>query len=404
MPLPLEGILVLELSHVIAGPFCGAILADYGAECIKIEAPNGGDRTRTSGPFIADAPEKMSCVFYTLGRSRKGIALDLKSPEGKRVFLELARRADVVLENFTPGTMNKLGLGYETLRAENPRLIYAAISGFGQMQGLRGPYTEWPANNAIAQAMGGLSELTGEPDGPPGFVGATIGDTVPGLWAALGIILAIQQRQRTGVGQFVDVAMYDSMAAMCWKSVADYSATGVVPSRGTEGWVTTFTTILKCGSGHIAVSLWGDQPKRWKALWDMLGHPEYYEDPRYDHTTPGAKHVSPNVRAALENWLADKTAWEATQLLVGIGFSVGPVQTGKDMHDCPQLAARHALVEIEIAGKPIRAPGAPVRLSDSEVRSHTRGPHLGEHTDDVLMGLLGYSTEQLKALHEKGVC
>jgi len=405
MPLPLDGILVLELSHIIAGPYCGSILADYGAECIKVEPPGRGDRGRATVPFIQGASGPLSSFFYTLGRGRKGITLDLKSQDGKQVFLDLAKRADVVLENFTPGTMDKLGLGYETLRGANPRIVYAAISGFGQMKGLHGPYSEWPANNAVAQAMGGLSELSSDASGSPGFVGAAIGDTIPGIWAALGIVLAIQQRQKTGVGQFIDVAMYDSMAAICWKSVADYSATRIPPRRGAaDGWRGTFTTILKCGEGYIAVSLWGDQPKRWKALWDMAGHPEYYGDPRYDHDHPGDAHVKPNLKVALEEWLSDKTAWEATRLLVGIGFSVGPVQNAKDIHDCPQLAARGAFVEVDVGGKRIKAPGAPVRMSDVEAREPARGPHLGEHTDEVLKRLLGYSAEQLKALHEKGVC
>jgi CoA:oxalate CoA-transferase len=403
MSLPLEGILVLELSHIIAGPFCGAILADYGAECIKIEAPRGGDRGRATIPFIPDS-DRVSSFFYTLGRSRKGISLDLKAPEGKRILLDLVKRADVVLENFAPGTMDRLGLGYETLRETNRRIIYAAITGFGQMKGLEGPYSKWPANNAVAQAMGGLSELSGEADAPPCFVGAAVGDTVPGLWTALGIVMAIQQREKTGVGQFIDVAMYDSLAAMCYKAVADYSTTGVAPSRGGEGWLGTFTTILKCFEGYIAVSLWGGHPDRWKAFWEMMGHPEYFDDPRYDYRTPGAKEVKPHLKAALEKWLSDKTAWEATQRLVKLGFSVGPVQTAKDIHDCPQLEARGVFVEVDVAGKRIKVPAAPVRMSETEPRSHTRGPHLGEHTEEVLQRLLGYSPEEVKALREKGIC
>jgi crotonobetainyl-CoA:carnitine CoA-transferase CaiB-like acyl-CoA transferase len=403
MTLPLDGIIVLELSHIIAGPYCGAILADYGAKCIKVEAPGSGDRGRGTAPLISQSPA-MSGFFYTLGRNRKGITLDLKSPDGQQVFLDLVKRADVVLENFRPGTMDKLGLGYEALRAANPRIIYAAISGFGQMKGLDGRYSKWPANNAIAQAMGGLSDLTGEPGEPPVFVGASIGDTIPAIWTALGIVLAIQQRQKTGSGQFIDVAMYDTMASICWQSVAGYSVTSRPPTRGSEGWLGTFTRILKCGTGHIAVSLWGDQPQRWKALWELVGHPEYYDDPRYNHNTPGAKEVKPNLKVALETWLADKTAWDATQLLVKLGFSVGPVQTAQEVHDCDHLAARRAFVEIEVAGKKIRSPGAPVRMSETPARAHTRAPHLGEHTDEVLKGLLGYSDEQVKALREKGVC
>ncbi|RPI43253.1 MAG: CoA transferase [Betaproteobacteria bacterium] len=402
MTLPLDGILVLELSHIIAGPYCGSILADYGAECIKIEAPGSGDRGRSTAPLISTSPE-LSGFFYTLGRSRKGITLDLKNPDGKQVFLELVERADVVLENFRPGTMEKLGLGYEALREANPRIIYAAISGFGQMKGLEGPYSKWPANNAIAQAMGGLSDLSGGA-GDPVFVGASIGDTIPAIWAALGIVLAIEQRHRTGLGQFIDVAMYDTMASICWQSVAAYSARGRLPARGGEGWLGTFTTILRCGKGHIAVSLWGDQPQRWKALYEMMGHPEYFDDPRYNPRTPGADEVKPHLRAALETWLADKTAWEATQALVKLGFSVGPVQNAKEVHDCAHLEARRAFIEIEVGGRKIRSPGAPVRMSETPLPAPTRAPHLGEHTDDVLRRLLGYSDEKLQSLHAKRAC
>lgn len=401
MPLPLDGIIVLELSHIIAGPYCGAILADYGAECIKVEEPRGGDRGRETAPLLSESPA-ISGFFYTLGRNRKGITLNLKAAEGKQVFLDLVKRADVVLENFRPGTMDKLGLGYETLRKVNPRIIYAAISGFGQMKGLDGPYSQWPANNAIAQAMGGLSDLTQGPGDPPVFVGASIGDTIPAIWTALGIVLAIQQRQKTGTGQFIDVAMYDTMASVCWQSVAAYSVREQLPEKGNEGWKGTFTTLLKCGKGHIAVSLWGNQPQRWQSLYAMMGHPEYFDDPRYDPKNPGAAPVKPHLRRALEAWLADKTAWEATRLLVGLGFSVGPVQTAAEILKCEHLEARQALIEIEVDGKTIKAPGAPVRMSGTPARAHRRAPHLGEHTDAVLKQLLGYSDEQIQVLHDKG--
>ncbi len=402
MTLPLDGITVLELSHIIAGPYCGSILADYGAQCIKIEAPGSGDRGRATSPLLSESPPR-SGFFYTLGRNRKGIALDLKADAGRDVFRGLVQRADVVLENFRPGTMDKLGLGYEALCELNPRIIYAAISGFGQMPGLEGPYSGWPANNAIAQAMGGLSALSGGA-GEPVFVGASIADTIPAIWAALGIVLAIQHRQKTGVGQFIDVSMYDTMAAVCWQSVAAYSVRGRLPAPGSEGWLGTFTTILKCGQGHIAVSLWGDQPQRWTALYQLMGHPEYFDDPRYNPRTPGADSVKPHLRAALETWLADKTAWEATRALVELGFSVGPVQNAQEVHDCPQLAARRAFIEIDLDGRKIKSPGSPVRMSQTPAPVHTRAPHLGEHTDEVLKRLLGYSDEQLHALRAKGVC
>jgi CoA:oxalate CoA-transferase len=403
MPLPLEGIIVLELSHIIAGPYCGSILADYGAECIKVEEPDKGDRGRDTVPLTSQRTPR-SGFFYTLNRNRKSLTLDLKAAEGKQVFRALVKRADVVLENFRPGTMAKLGLGYDALREINPGIIYAAISGFGQMQGLHGPYSRWPANNAIAQAMGGLSDLSAAPGEPPVFVGASIGDTIPAIWTALGIVMAIQQRQKTGTGQFIDVAMYDTMASICWQSVAAYSVRGRLPAQGSEGWLGTFTTILKCGTGHIAVSLWGNQPQRWQALYAMMGHPEYFIDPRYNPATPGAANVKPHLRAALEAWLSDKTAWEATQALVALGFSVGPVQTAAEVHDCPQLAARQAFISVDVDGQSVKSPGTPVRMSDSPAREHRRAPHLGEHTDAVLRQLLDYSDEQIKTLRDKAVC
>ena len=397
---PLHGVRVLELAQIMAGPTCGLMLADLGADVVKVEKLPGGDDSRG---YREPRVNGVSAPFLMLNRNKRGIALDLKSPRGREVFLRLVADADVVIENYRRDTMDKLGLGYEALRELNPRIIYAAISGFGQMPGLEGPYSGWPANNAIAQAMGGLSALSGGA-GEPVFVGASIADTIPAIWAALGIVLAIQHRQKTGVGQFIDVSMYDTMAAVCWQSVAAYSVRGRLPAPGSEGWLGTFTTILKCGQGHIAVSLWGDQPQRWKALYQLMGHPEYFDDPRYNPRTPGADSVKPHLRAALETWLADKTAWEATRALVELGFSVGPVQNAQEVHDCPQLAARRAFIEIDLDGRKIKSPGSPVRMSQTPAPVHTRAPHLGEHTDEVLKRLLGYSDEQLHALRAKGVC
>ncbi|MCH7705560.1 MAG: CoA transferase, partial [Chloroflexi bacterium] len=184
-PLPLAGVRVLDVSHIIAGPFCVSILADLGADVIKVEPPVRGELGRTMGVPIRKDNGGMTTSFAVLGRSRKGMSLDLRSADGLQVFRELVRVSDVVVENFTPGTMERLGLSYSALNEINPSLIYAAISGYGQMEPFTGPYKDWPANNATAQAMGGLMELTHGPDGAPVMVGATVGDTIPGLWAAL---------------------------------------------------------------------------------------------------------------------------------------------------------------------------------------------------------------------------
>ncbi|MBI4338981.1 MAG: CoA transferase [Chloroflexi bacterium] len=404
MPLPLEGVRVLELSHIIAGPFCGAVLADYGADIVKVEAPGVGDRTRRNTPFVPGSDPPLNGHFYGLNRSRCGVTLNLKTPEGRAVFRDLVGWADILLENFAPGVMERLGLGYETLREVNPRLIYVAISGFGQLEPYIGPYSQWPANNAIAQGMGGLMDLTGERDGPPTFVGATIGDTIPGLWAAFGAVLALYQRTLTGEGQYVDVPMYDSIVAMCFKAVLDHSTvSGVVPTRGSEGWGGTFTGILRCQDGYIAVSMWGDQPEKWRALWERIGRSEAWEDPRIDQRQPGNTKVAAFIKATLEEWLSTRDRWEGVRMLLDAGFSAGPVQGAREIHDCLQLQARQAHYEIELGGRQVRGPRSPVRLSGSPPRTHRRGPHLGEHTEEVLTQILGRSLEEVRDLRGGGV-
>jgi len=230
--LPLAGIRVVELSHIVAGPFTGAILADFGAEVIKIEPPGKGDRAREVAPFVERGNARVSGFFATVNRNRRGVVLDLKSAPGKEAFRKLVGVSDVLIENFVPGTMQRLGLEYEVLRHINPRLIYVAISGFGQLEPYVGPWSSRPANNATAQAMSGLMDLSGDPESPPAFIGQAIGDTIPGLWAVIGTLLALEHRRRTGLGQFIDVAMYDSLAAMCFNAISDYHVSGVAPGRG----------------------------------------------------------------------------------------------------------------------------------------------------------------------------
>ncbi len=400
-PLPLEGIRVLDLTHVIAGPFCAAVLADYGAEVIKVEPPERGERSRRIMPLIERDGKVMSGLFAALNRNRKGVVLNLKSESGRQALKELASVCDILLENFSPGTMDRLGLGYEVLRRINPALVYVAISGFGQLEPYVGPYTHWGANNAAIQAMSGIMEITGDADGPPAIIGATIGDTIPGLWAVISTLVALEQKRRTGRGQFVDVAMYDSMAAMCFKSIADYHITGVSPSRGKEGWYTTFTTRLKCKDGYIAVSLWGGDLAMWERFWkgidreDMLSHPEF------SPIHPGRPGSFEVVKEALDQWLENKEKWGAVRMLLNFGFSAGVVQNAKELYECSQLEKRQLFIEMGdgIGGK-IRTTGTPVKFSEFEPRDPGPPHLLGEHTIQVLTELLGYSTEKAKALLE----
>ncbi|MEK7814758.1 MAG: CoA transferase, partial [Chloroflexota bacterium] len=217
LPFPLEGIRVLDATHIVAGPFCSMILADMGAEVIKIERTGVGERARSNVPFV-NGPDgqRVSARFLGVNRNKKSVTLDLRDPRCKATFENLVRASDVLLDNWGPGALHRLGLGYDHLRQINPGLIYASLTGYGEGNpdgSGRGPYSNWPANNPCVQGMGGWMEITGAPDGPPQMVGDNIGDSVPGLWTALGVVLALETRHKTGLGQHVDMAMYDCMAA-----------------------------------------------------------------------------------------------------------------------------------------------------------------------------------------------
>ena len=391
--LPLTGVRVLDLSHIIAGPMCCVVLADFGADVIKIEPPIRGDRGRAVGPYVSVGQEQVSSYFATMNRNRRGVVLDLKSSEGKKTFKQLVLTADILVENFSPGTMDKLGLGWETLKSLNPKLIYAAISGFGQLKPFIGPWSNRPANNATAQGMSGLMELSGDADGPPAFVGAAVGDTVPGLWAVIGIMMALEQRKHTQQGQFVDVAMYDSMAAMCFNAVANFNATGTSQSRGAASWEETLTGRFKCSDGYVAVSLWGTVPERWVKLWALIGREDMIQHPKFDSGHPGRPENAQIARPVIDKWLAITTRKDAVELLLDLGFSAGPVQTIAEVSNCEQLKAREAFFEIEDGlGGHIRTLGVPLKFSGMSLGRPSRAPQLGEHTDEILREISKLST------------
>ncbi len=396
--LPLAGTRILDVSHIVAGPFAGAILADFGAEVIKIEPPGKGERGRGVAPFVERAGARVSGFFATVNRNRKGVALDLKSAGGKNLLRRLAAVSDVLIENFAPGTMDRLGIGYKALRDVNPRLIYVAISGFGQLDPYIGPWSRRPANNATAQAMSGLMDLSGDADGPPAFIGQAVGDTIPGLWAVIGTLLALEHRRRTGVGEFVDVAMYDSLAAMCFNAITAYHITGAAPHRWIS-WHETFSDRLSCADGYIAVSLWGTMPERWERLWTLLGRSDMLTHPVFDPTHPGCPKCFPIVKRVLEAWLAKTTREDAVRLLVDLGFSAGPVQDAREVYQSDQLQQRDVFIEIDDgAGGTIRTVGTPVKFSNMRARAPFRAPALGEHTTEVLQAVLGLAPMQIEEI------
>ena len=397
-PLPLAGVRVLDVSHIVAGPFCSAILADYGADVIKVEQPGKGDRARGVAPFVTRGQTRVSGFFATVNRNRRGVALDLKSAAGKEVFRKLVGASDVLVENFSPGTMDRLGLGYEALCQVNPRLVYVAISGFGQLKPYIGPWSSRPANNATSQAMSGFMDLSGDADGPPAFIGQAIGDTIPGLWAVIATLLALEDRRRTGLGQFIDVAMYDSLASMCFNAITDYHVTGTLPRRG-GSWYETFSDRLKCADGYIAVSLWGTVPDRWQQLWPLIGRPDMLTHPEFDSSHPGCPQCFPIVKSVLEQWLAGTTRGDAVRVLLDLGFSAGPVQDVKEVYESEQLRSRELFIEIEDGlGGTIRTAGTPVKFSNLRLPPPRRAPFLGEHTAEVLAEVLGLTQDEVDGL------
>jgi len=403
MPKPLEGVVVLDVTHVVAGPFCTMLLANAGAEVIKVEPPTTGERSRSPGLDIPGGPrEPVSLQYVRVNRGKKGITLNLRHEEGRLLFIELAKKADVVVENFRPGAMRKLGLDYETLKALCPTLIYATISGFGRRDDLRGPYSDWAANNPSIQAMSGLMDVTGDRDGPPVLMGASIGDTVPGLWAAYAIMLALQHRRATGAGQHVDVAMYDCMVVHNDTAVPFYDLTKVSPGRRREDmWSPQLR--LAASDGYVVLSGTAN-PRAWARLWQAAGRDDLAKDDRYlGHKVDGPFFLD-SIGPALEAWSKTKPREYVTRLARDFGFSAGVVQTAAEVYACPHLEARSMYSEFEFLGHHFRQPGDPVKLSNVPGKASARPPRLGEHNEEILCGLLGLAEEDVEALYAKGVC
>ena len=259
LPLPLEGIRVLDATHIVAGPFCSLILADMGAEVIKIERPRTGDIARGRLPMVTDDDgNRISSRFLGINRNKKSVSIDLRNARCKEAFEKMVAESDVLVDNWGSGAFRRLGLGYDRLSEINPGLIYASITGYGDSEGLTGPYSNWPANNMAIQAMAGWMELTGDPDGPPQSVGDNIGDSIPGLWAALSIVLALETRRKTGRGQHIDVAMYECMVSHIESNMNHYHAVGEVPGRSHDRMATAGVT-FRASDGYVVLA-----GARWK--------------------------------------------------------------------------------------------------------------------------------------------
>ena len=325
--LALENITILDLTRVIAGPYCGAMLADLGANVIKIELPGRGDDARAYGPYVNGE----SLYYGNLNRNKKGITLNLKSPEGKEIFKKLAAKADVVLENYRPGVMDKLGLGYEVLREINPRLIYAAVSGFGSY----GRYAMRPGYDIISQAMGGLMSVTGHPGNGPTRVGSAIGDVLGGMNLAIGILAAIEARHTTGVGQRVDVALIDSVVASLENAYQRYEVSHENPKRMGNAYASIAPyDSYEASDGWFVIGCGND--KLYKIFCEKILHmPELVEDPRFDCNV---NRVANNLELKAiieENFAKQRTVKECVDMILGAGIPAGPIYNVSDIMEDP---------------------------------------------------------------------
>ncbi len=393
---PLEGVRIVALEQYIAAPFCTMWLADCGAEVIKIERPGAGDPRRNYEPSLkGPSGEAVYGGFVSYNRNKKSLALDIQSPAGKQVYLDLIRTADVVVENLKPGSVDKLGLGYEALSALNPRLIYAAISGYGRMKGLEGAYSGLPAFDPVIQAMSGITNLFGAEDGPPEVNPLALGDLFTGVMTGYQVLLALYQREKTGKGQYIDAAMYDSLVAINEKSVMLYTFAQEILSRGRDKYQAPYGTFA-VSNGYVALIT----PNEfiWGRFCKALGREDWITDPQ---TATGRARAA--NRAAWEpfvnDWMAVRTAEDVVAELDRFGVPAGKVQTGEDLARCPHLQARKALVEVEDPDVgPLRLARAPVRLSDMPEVPRASAPKLGQHTAELLGDLLGYSEAQIAEL------
>ncbi len=403
LPLPLEGIRVLDVTHIVAGPFCSMILADMGAEVIKIERPRVGDRSRVNTPF-RDGPDgqRVSVRFLGVNRNKKSVTLDLRDPRCKSAFESMVKECDILLDNWGPGALRRLGLGYDSLSRLNPGLIYASITGYGDTGELQGPYSEWPANNPCVQGMGGWMEITGAPGGPPQMVGDNIGDTVPGVWTALGIMMALETRHKTGKGQHVDMAMYDCMVAHTTSSMPLYQLSGQTSGRARENMFSA-QLVLKAKDGYAVLAGAGDEEK-WVALWQLLGREDLTQDPRYLGKGISGEFYFEHIVPAIEEWSQHLPKREVAEKLIEIGYSMGMVQNTADLDQCPHLEARKMFIDCgDTLGGSFRTANTPIRLTACPDTPTGPPPLLGEHNRDILCGIGGLTEEQLAQMQADGV-
>ena len=390
----LEGVRILDLTRVLAGPYASMVLADLGAEVIKVELPSSGDESRGFGPF----QNGESAYFTSVNRGKKSVTIDLRQERGRDLALGLAETCDVLVENFRPGSMDRFGLGYETVHAKYPQLVYASISGFGQT----GPYAQRPAYDVLIQAMGGLASITGEPNSPPVRVGSSIADLSAALFGAVGILAALQRASRTGEGQQIDISMLDCQVALLENALARYAVSGEVPQPlGSRHPAITPFQFFAVSDGHIVLAAGNDG--LWRKLCTALGLLDLIEDSRFaDNALRTENHAA--LEPLLAEVLADKTVAEWCEVLVQAGVPSGPLCDVGEVFNDEQIAAREMIVEIDhpIAGRQAM-PNSPLKFSQTPIQLLRPAPLLGQHTEEVLRDMLDLGTDEITGLRADGV-
>ena len=392
---PLRGTLVLDLTRVLSGPYCTMLLADMGARVVKIEQPGRGDDTRAWGPPFVGAE---SAYFLSINRNKESLTLNVKHPRGRELLERLLERADVLVENFRPGTMTRLGFDYGSLSKRFPRLVYCSISGFGQS----GPRMKQPGYDAVMQAEGGLMSITGDPSGPAFRLGVAISDIVTGMFAAHGITLALLTRERTGHGQHVDVAMLDSTAALLTYQAAIYFATGKPPERlgNRHPTIVPYETFA-ASDGEFVLAVGNDE--QWRRFCAAAGPESLATDARFatnqDRVTNYAQ-----LRPVLESRLRERRRQQWIETLTSVGVPCGSVRDIGEVIQDPQLAARQMIQSVEHAALgSVKVLGVPIKLSDTPGNVRSAPPTLGQHTEQILRSDLDVSDDDITELRNAAV-
>ncbi|MAZ87049.1 MAG: carnitine dehydratase [Cellvibrionaceae bacterium] len=391
---PLNGYRVIELGQLLAGPFTGCMLGYFGAEIIKIESPEGGDPIRG----WREVQDGTSLWWHSLGRNKKSVTIDLKSDRGIELAKQLINSADVVIENFRPGVVEKWGIGPEQFTDSNPKLVYARISGYGQT----GPYAKKAGFASVCEGMSGFRYVNGFDGGPPVRPNLSIGDTIAGIHTALGITMALLEREKSGQGQVVDVALYEAMFNLMEAVVPEYDGAGVIrePSGSTVTGIAPTNTYL-CADGKYVV-IGGNGDSIFQRLMMGIGHPDLAEDSRLANNAGRVEHED-EIDQIIGGWCSARSVADVLSVMEQQRVPAGPIYNVEDMFNDEHFQARGLFEQVEINGKPLKIPAILPKLTRTEGKTQWPGPELGQHNDEVLKGVLGLSDQDMETLQDNQV-